>query len=247
MSDSVSSVATPEKVVAVIPALNEAACIGGVVRGVLPYVDHVVVVDNGSSDETSAVAKEASAIVVRQPERGYGAACLAGVEQARSLGADIVLFMDGDGSDDPADAPRLLHELRVTGAGLVLGVRDKAQREPGAMTPVQAFGNWFAPWLLRHLGRAECSDLPPFKAVRMPTLTALNVSDRRHGFTVELLLRAHSQNVRVREVLVKSRARRGGESKVSGTVVGSARAAVKILYTVGKHVTQVRLAEWRNG
>jgi glycosyltransferase involved in cell wall biosynthesis len=173
-------------VVAVVPALNEELCIGAVVRGIAPFVQCTVVVDNGSSDATAEVARDAGAVVIAQPQRGYGAACLAGIAKARELGATVVLFMDGDGSDDPADAPALLCELHDARIGVVLGVRNRATMEAGAMSPVQYFGNWLAPFLLRHLGRTPYSDLPPFKAVRMSTLTKLDVRDRGHGFTVEL-------------------------------------------------------------
>jgi glycosyltransferase involved in cell wall biosynthesis len=231
-------------VVAVIPALNEAGCIGAVVAGIAPYVTQVVVVDNGSTDGTAAVAQAAGAVVVAEPQRGYGAACLKGIARARELSAAVVLFMDGDGSDDPADAPRLLAALENTGAAVVLGVRNRETMEPGAMAPVQQFGNWLAPFLLRHLGRTPYSDLPPFKAVRMATLEQLNIQDRGHGFTVELLLRAHVEQVGVRELPVRCLARRAGTSKVSGSIVGSARAGVKILSTVGQHVLRVRLNEF---
>jgi glycosyltransferase involved in cell wall biosynthesis len=234
-------------VIAVIPTLNEAECVARVVSGVLPYVSHVVVVDNGSTDDTASIAANASAIVVSEPERGYGAACLKGVARARELGADIVLFMDGDGSDDPEDAPRLLGVLAQTGADIALGVRDRKTMERGAMAPVQQFGNWLAPWLLRRLGRTPYTDLPPFKAVRMQALERLNVQDRGHGFTVELLLRAHVEKMRVCELPVRCLVRRGGHSKVSGTVQGSVRAAVKIMSTVTRHVIRVRLTSsaWR--
>jgi glycosyltransferase involved in cell wall biosynthesis len=229
-------------VVAVIPTLNESECIGRVVLGVAPYVSTVIVVDNGSTDDTAKVAANAAAVVVSEPERGYGAACLKGIAHARKLGADIVLFMDGDGSDDPQDAPRLLDALEQTGADIVLGVRDRKTMEPGAMAPVQQFGNWLAPWLLRHLGRTTYTDLPPLKAVRMQALQRLNVQDRGHGFTVELLLRAHVEHMRVHELPVRCLARRGGHSKVSGTVSGSVRAAAKIMSTVTRHVIRERFA-----
>jgi glycosyltransferase involved in cell wall biosynthesis len=244
-SDKAADTGSPAVVVAVIPALNEEGCIGNVVKGIIPFVDRVVVVDNGSTDSTAQVARDAGAVVASEPQRGYGAACLAGMAEARRLGATVVLFMDGDGSDDPADATRLLAELDNPAVAVVLGVRDRQTMEVGAMAPVQQFGNWLAPFLLRHLGRTPYSDLPPFKAVRMSTLQQLNIQDRGHGFTVELLLRAHIKKVGVREVPARCLARRAGTSKVSGSIVGSARAGVKILSTVARHVARVRMNEWR--
>jgi glycosyltransferase involved in cell wall biosynthesis len=195
-------------------------------------------VDNGSSDQTRDVAERAGATVVREPERGYGAACLAGVHAAQD--ADAFLFMDADGSDAPADAPKLLGAM-TSDVGIVLGVRPVNLREKGSMTRVQTFGNWLAPFLLRSLSRAHYTDLPPFKLVRREVFAALNVTDRRHGFTVQLLLKAHRQGVRVVEVPVQCLARKSGVSKVSGTLSGSIRAGVKILTTVTRHVVSERL------
>jgi glycosyltransferase involved in cell wall biosynthesis len=226
------------RVVAILPALNEESSIGAIVRELAPIVSRIVVVDNGSTDQTRAVAEQAGATVVYEPERGYGAACLAGVLAAHD--ADAFLFMDADGSDDPADASRLLKAL-TPDVGIVLGVRAPALREKNSMTPVQTFGNWFAPFLLRRLSRARYSDLPPFKLVRRDVFASLNVTDRRHGFTIQLLLRAHSMGVRVAEVPVQCRARRGGVSKVSGTLSGSVQAGIKILTTVARHVVSERL------
>jgi glycosyltransferase involved in cell wall biosynthesis len=226
------------RVVAILPALNEEASIGAVVRDLTTLVERVIVVDNGSTDDTRGVAERAGATVVREPERGYGAACLAGVDAAHD--ADAFLFMDADGSDDPADAPKLIRAL-TDDTGIVLGVRPRHLREKGSMTRVQTFGNWFAPFLLRNLSKARYTDLPPFKLVRRDVFTALNVTDRRHGFTVQLLLKAHRKGVRVVEVPVQCLARKGGVSKVSGTLSGSARAGVKILATVTKHVISERL------
>ncbi|GAC1393620.1 MAG: glycosyltransferase family 2 protein [Polyangiales bacterium] len=225
-------------IVAVIPALDEEGCIDEVVRGVRPHVDHVVVADNGSRDRTGEVARGAGARVVVEPERGYGAACLRGIVEARALGAVWLLFCDADGSDDPDDAPRLIAPARAGEADLVLGVRSEV--EPGAMTPVQRFGNWLAPMLMRTLFHAPYHDLSPFKVVRRATLDRLDLRDRAHGFTIELLLKAHAARVSTREVPVRCRRRRAGESKVSGTVVGSARAAAKIVGSIARHAAASR-------
>ena len=222
-------------IVAVLPALDEEENIAGVVRDVAPQVDRVVVVDNGSRDATADRARAAGADVVHEPARGYGAACLAGIARARDLGAEVVVFLDADGSDDPSEAPRLLAPILGGAADLVLGVRTRETTEPGAMTSVQRFGNWFAPRIMRLATGARYRDMPPFKAIRRDALDALALRDRGHGFTIELLLRAHALRLRVVEVPVRCRARRAGASKVSGTIRGSARAAVKIVTTIARY------------
>jgi glycosyltransferase involved in cell wall biosynthesis len=220
---------------AVIPALDEEGSVADVVRGVRRHVNVVVVADNGSSDATAARAAEAGAEVVREPQRGYGAAVLAGVRRARQLGAEVILFLDADGSDDPEDAPRLLAPVMAGEAEMALGVRASARVEPGSMTPVQRFGNWFAPLVMRVATGARYRDLSPFKAIRADALEELGVGDRGHGYTIELLLAAHGARLRVCEVEVACRRRRAGASKVSGTLRGTVRAAGKILWTIGRH------------
>jgi glycosyltransferase involved in cell wall biosynthesis len=227
----------PDVIVAVLPALDEEGSVGDVVRALRPHVDRVVVVDNGSRDATSAVAAGAGAHVVLERERGYGAACLRGVAEARSIGARTLLFLDADGSEDPSEAPRVLTPLGRGEADLVVGVRSEV--EPGAMTGVQRFGNWFAPFLMRAMFGAPFHDLSPFKAIDLVALDRLELRDRRHGFTIELMLRAHALGLRIREVPVRCRRRRAGVSKVSGTVVGASRAAVKIVTSIARHAVRL--------
>jgi len=226
------------RTVAIVPALDEEVTITDTVTGLLPHVDRVVVVDNGSRDRTAERAVAAGADVVSEPTRGYGRACLAGLARARALSAEVVLFADGDGSDDPADAARLLAERARTGAALVLGVREPHLREPGAMTGAQRFGNWLAPFLLRRLLGAPFHDMPPLKACDAHALDRLALRDTGHGFTIELLIKAHRAGLDVREVPVRCRRRAGGESKVSGTLRGSVRAGVKIVSTVLVHAAR---------
>ena len=229
-------------IVAVIPALDEVGSIGAVVDDLKPHVDRIVVVDNGSRDNTAAVAANHGAEVESEPRRGYGAACLRGLARAVALDASLIVLLDADGSDDPADTPRLLAAIR-DGADLALGIRTKQTIEPGAMTSTQRFGNWFAPLLMRAAVGAPYHDMPPFKIIRREALDRLTLTDTGHGFTIELLLRAHRQGLGVVEVPVRCRSRSAGESKVSGTVIGSARAAVKILTTVASHALLVRRQE----
>jgi glycosyltransferase involved in cell wall biosynthesis len=218
--------------VAVIPALDEEGSVGAVVRELRAHVDRVVVVDNGSRDHTAEVAQGAGADVVHEPRRGYGAACLAGVRRAREIGASIVLFLDADGSDDPREAPRLLGPIERGEMDLVLGRRLSRSTEPGAMTPVQRFGNWFAPMLMRVAVGARYHDMPPFKAIRADALERLALSDTGMGYSIQLLLGAHRCRLRVSEVEVTCRARRAGSSKVSGTLRGTLRAALKITSSI---------------
>lgn len=221
--------------VAVIPALDEEGAVAATVAGIRAHVDVVVVADNGSRDATRARAEEAGAVVVSEPARGYGAACHAGMRRARELGATVLLFLDADGSEDPSEAPALLGPIERGEAELVLGVRTRASTAHGAMTPPQRFGNWFAPLVMRALCGARYSDMPPYKAIRVEALDRLTLKDRAHGFTIEMLLEAHRVNLRVQEVVVRCRPRVAGESKVSGTLRGSARAGSKILFLVGRY------------
>jgi glycosyltransferase involved in cell wall biosynthesis len=229
-------------IVAILPALDEEASIGSVVAALRGRVDTVVVADNGSRDRTAAVAREYGAFVAVEPRRGYGHACLAGIERARQLGADIVVFLDADGSDDPIEAATLTGPVLAGEADLVLGVRTGLAANRAAMTPVQRFGNWFAPWLMRVALGAHYHDMPPYKAIRVASLDGLRLSDTGYGFTIELLIRAHAARLRVREVDVRCLPRTAGRSKVSGTLAGSARAASKIVYTIGKHALSSRRA-----
>jgi glycosyltransferase involved in cell wall biosynthesis len=228
-------------IVAILPALDEEAAIASVVRGVLPHVDRVVVVDNGSADRTAELAAEAGADVVREARRGYGSACLAGVVRARELGAAVLLFLDADGSDDPSDLPRVLEAVVSGRADLALGVRAAPWMQAGSMTAVQRVGNRLAPLFMRWALGADYHDMPPQKAISRTAFDRLEVRDTGHGFTIELLLKAHQHGLRCREVAVHWRCRAGGESKVSGTLAGSARAAFKIMSCVGRHTFAIRL------
>jgi glycosyltransferase involved in cell wall biosynthesis len=227
-------------IVAILPALDEEASIGPLVAALRGRVDAVVVADNGSRDRTAIVARENGAIVSLEPRQGYGHACLAGIDQARRLGADIVVFLDADGSDDPSEAPTVTGPVLAGEADLVLGVRTGLAANRAGMTPVQRFGNWFAPWLMRVALGAHYHDMPPYKAIRLASLEMLRLSDTGYGFTIELLIRAHAAGLRVREVDVRCLPRSAGQSKVSGTLVGSAKAASKIVYTIGKYALSSR-------
>jgi glycosyltransferase involved in cell wall biosynthesis len=207
----------------VIPALDEEAAIGAVVRAVPGgLVDDLVVVDNGSRDATTAAARSAGARVVVESRRGYGAACWAGV-QALDPGIALVAFLDGDGSQDPAELPRLLEPLWSDTADLVLGVR-RFDRD-GTDHPRHAIlGTRAVARILQWRFGVRLRDLGPFRAIRRDALLRLDLRDRSFGWPVEMVAKAARQGLRIREVEVSQRPRAGGRSKVAGTLGGSLRA-----------------------
>jgi glycosyltransferase involved in cell wall biosynthesis len=217
-------VATDETVVAIIPALNEEGAIGGVVAGALEHVDRVIVVDNGSTDATAKVASQAGAQVVAQPERGYGAACMAGVGATPE--ASTYVFLDGDGADPPGSIAAALGAMRAAGAGLVLGTR-RGQVESGSLLWHQRLGNKLMSRLISLLTRRRITDLPSFKVIGAGLLRSLNLRERKHGWTAELITACACRDVRIIEIETGYR-RRIGESKVSGSVKGSMLAAYRL-------------------
>ncbi len=219
----------------IIPALDEVESIASVI-GAIPreLVRTVVVVDNGSLDGTGEAALGAGAQVVREPRRGYGRACLAGLAALPAAG-DVVVFLDADGSDDPGLLPALLAPIEAGLADLVVGARTADAAEPSALTVPQRVGNALAAsWLRRRFGVAA-TDLGPFRAIRRTALELLRMSDPTYGWTVEMQLKAAAVGLRYREVRVPARPRTAGRSKVSGTVRGTMGAAVKILGLLAWH------------
>ena len=222
-----------------IPARDEAESLPHVLsdlprQGAGWWVRRVVVVDNGSTDRTAAVARGLGAEVVREPVAGYGRACLAGLAHLRRSPPAAVVFLDADFSDDPRDLPRIVAPIVAGEAELVVGSRVLGKRERGAFTPAQALGNRLAPALLRLLWGATVTDLGPFRAMRWEALESLGMRDRDHGWTVEMQARAARAGLAMTEVPVSYRRRRHGRSKISGTLLGSLRAGVKILTTVAR-------------
>jgi hypothetical protein len=220
----------------IIPAYNEELSVGGVItalRGAdIPGLVTILLVDNGSSDATATCAKAAGAVVIHEPERGYGAACLAGIHH---LAADItiVLFADADGADIPADAAQLVRVIIEGDVDMAVGSRMLGTIEPGAMTWPQRFGNWLAPALMRLIWGVQFTDLGPLRAIRRTALDRLHMTDRDFGWTVEMQVRAAKLRLRTCEVPVGYR-KRIGVSKISGTVSGVVRAGTKILYVVAR-------------
>ena len=220
-----------KKIGVVIPALNEEQAIGRVVADIPDWADEIVVVDNGSHDGTARAAQRAGAQVVRESERGYGAACQAGI---RALQApDIIVFLDGDYSDWPEEMAALADPIALGQADFVVGSRVRGKRGPGALTPQQQFGNWLACRLIRRIWGTPCSDLGPFRAIRADALNALDMKDRAYGWTVEMQLKAAARDIRYMEVPVRYRARIG-VSKISGTLRGSVLAGVTILSVIAR-------------
>lgn len=228
------------RITAVIPALNEAHSIARVVEGlsrqVPPVLHRIIVVDNGSNDGTGEQARRAVADVVREERRGYGYACRAGLLAA--AGADVIVLLDGDAADDPADLPRVLGPLLSGEADLVVGSRALGHREAGSMTPQQIFGNRIAALIMRHRYGLRVSDLGPLRAIRRKDLLALEMREMTYGWSVEMMIKAALAGLRYREVPVHYRRRDGGKSKVGGTLTGSARAGWCILSTT------LRYARW---
>ncbi len=218
------------RVVAIIPALDEEAAIAGAVARLDRRLVHeVIVVDNGSRDRTADRAAAAGARVIFEPRRGYGRACLSGVEAA--AGADVLVFLDGDGSDVPEDLPRLLSPIQHGDADLVLGSRALGRREPGSLSAHQLWGNRLVLVLLRLLYGVRLTDFGPFRAVRAEALAGLGMAHPTYGWPIEMVVKAAKRGLRIVEVPVDWR-RRIGRSKVAGTLRGSLLAGYHLVATV---------------
>ena len=218
----------------IIPALDEEHAIGALLASIdRQLVRDVIVGDNGSRDATAAVAAAGGAEVVHVAERGYGAACAGALTRLRT-DVDVVLFMDADGSDDPAEIPSVVEPILGGRADLVIGTRVHVER--GALTPQQRFGNWLATFLIARLYGHRYTDLGPFRAIRRDLLDRIGMHDRRYGWTVEMQVRALQLGARVAEVPVRYR-KRVGKSKISGTVRGVVLAGywiMRTIYTAGR-------------
>jgi glycosyltransferase involved in cell wall biosynthesis len=227
----------------VIPCLDEEDAIGGVVREVLAQgVDEVVVVDNGSTDATAARAAAAGARVVRAPRRGYGRACAAGLTAARH-DAGVVCFLDGDGSDVASFMPAVVGPLARGEADFVMGSRLRGRREPGSMTPQQLVAGRLAGVLLRLVYGVRFTDMSPFRAMRAAQLRALGMREQTYGWNLEMQMRVAAAGLRIREVPVDHRCRRGGVSKVSGNFTAGLSAAWKIGTTFVRLALSLRRRE----
>ena len=215
----------------VIPCLNEEEPIAGVVTEVLAQgVDEVIVVDNGSTDATAARAAAAGARVVSEPRRGYGRACAAGLAAVRG-DVEVVCYLDGDGSDVPAFLADVVAPVARGEADFVMGSRLRGTREPGSMTPQQLVAGHLAGVLMRLVYGVRFTDMSPFRAMRVAQLCALGMTEATYGWNLEMQMRAAATGLRIREIPVDHRCRRGGVSKVSGNLAAGLSAAWKISTT----------------
>lgn len=224
-------------IIVIIPAFNEENSVGNVVREIpAELVDEIIVVNNNSNDQTALEAARAGATVLHEPVQGYGRACLRGIAYAqnRQQKPEVVVFLDADYSDYPAEMEQVVAPIAAGEADLVIGSRALGNRQRGSMTPQQLFGNWLATTLLRWLYGVRYTDLGPFRAVRFDRLLALDMRDTTYGWTVEMQLKAARQGLRITEVPVSYR-KRIGFSKISGTVRGTVLAGYKIITTIFKY------------
>jgi glycosyltransferase involved in cell wall biosynthesis len=218
----------------IIPALNEADCLPSVLQEAPhPFLYEIIVVDNGSTDATAAVARAAGVRVVSEPRRGYGYACAAGVAAATG---ELLVFMDGDGSFVPAELKRLVEPIAAGEADLVLGTRLRGGMSTGAMPPHQRWGNHLVAWLLRHFYHVELTDLGPFRAIHRDLLEELEMQEQTYGWPIEMLVKAARRQARLLEVPVSYRPRRAGQSKVGGTLRGTLLATYKILRVTWRYL-----------
>jgi len=221
----------------IIPARNEQDSIGKVITEIPDLVSEVIVVDNASGDKTAEVAKAAGATVLTEMRKGYGSACLKGIQYLKGLTEtiDIVVFMDADYSDYPEETALVVDPIIAYSYDLVIGSRVLGQREKGSMTYPQVFGNQLATSLLRWLYGVQFTDLGPFRAIKFDKLKQIEMRDTNFGWTVEMQLKAAKKGLRCTEVPVRYR-KRIGVSKVSGTVKGTFMAGYKILYTIFRYL-----------
>ncbi len=220
----------------IIPAYNEEKAIVNVIHEIPDLVSEIIVVDNNSSDATSSVAKAAGATVLFEHRKGYGYACLKGMEYIgkQNQKPDIIVFLDGDYSDYPEELLKIIDPIWHHNYDMVIGARVKALREKGAMTPQQVFGNALATFLMQLFFKAKFTDLGPFRAIKYEKLIALQMEDKTYGWTVEMQLKALKQKLSYIEVPVRYK-NRIGVSKVSGTVKGTIMAGVKIIGWILKY------------
>ncbi len=224
------------KIFIIIPALNEEKSIGKVLADIPKTIYYeALVIDNGSTDLTAAIAKKHGATVLHEPMRGYGAACLKGMSYVakNAIDTDIVVFMDADYSDFPEEMQLLITPIQNQKADIVIGSRV-ALAEKGALMPVQRFGNWLSTKMIYYIFNKTYTDLGPFRAITWQALKSLNMQDLTYGWTVEMQVKCAKMKIPSTEINVNYRPRIG-VSKISGTVIGSIKAGYKIIFTILKY------------
>ena len=223
----------PPRISVVIPVFNEQDAIEKVIGDIPSHLPtEIIVVDNGSTDQTAKLAAAMGARIVRENRRGYGSACLAGI--AATGEPDIVVFLDGDYSDHPNEMPDLIAPILENRADLVIGSRVLGNSEPGALMIQARFGNRLATSLIKILFGVSYTDLGPFRAIRYGALMDLNMRDKTFGWTVEMQVKAAKQALKIQEVPVSYR-KRIGVSKITGTLKGTLKAGWKILFTIFRY------------
>lgn len=224
------------KIKVIIPAFNEEDSIAKVINDIPDIIEEVIVVSNNSTDATEENAKLAGATVLKEVNKGYGYACLKGLDyiSATRLKPDIIVFLDGDYSDYPEELHKLVAPIINEDIDFVIGARDKDLREAGSMTGPQIFGNWLATTLMSLFFKSTFTDLGPFRAIKYPKLLDLKMEDKTYGWTVEMQLKVLKKHLTYREIPVHYR-NRIGVSKVSGTIKGAIFAGVKILSWIFKY------------
>ncbi len=224
------------RITVIIPAYNEEESIGKVINDIPKNVTEVIVVNNNSNDQTAEKAASAGATVLSEPKKGYGYACLCGLNYiaSKSEKPNIVVFMDGDYSDYPEELTKIVAPILTNDTDMVIGARTKELRAANSMTPQQVFGNWLATTLMKLFFGATYTDLGPFRAIKYDKLLKLNMEDKTYGWTVEMQLKALKHKFSYIEVPVRYK-KRIGVSKVSGTIKGTIFAGIKILQWIFKY------------
>jgi len=220
----------------IIPAFNEQDSIGNVINDIPKIVDEIIVISNNSTDKTEENAQKSGATVLKEDRKGYGYACLKGMDYIANqpIKPNIIVFLDGDYSDYPEQLLELIQPIIEKDVDFVVGARVASLREEGSMTPQQVFGNWLATSLMKLFFGAKFTDLGPFRAIKYQKLLDLKMQDKTYGWTVEMQLKAIKQKLSYIEIPLKYR-NRIGVSKVSGTVKGTIFAGIKILGWIFKY------------
>ncbi len=220
----------------IIPAYNEADSIANVINEIPSIVNEIIVINNNSTDSTKNNAVKAGATVLSENRKGYGYACLKGIEyiNGQTLKPDIIVFLDGDYSDYPEELTKLIAPILKNNIDFVIGSRVKRLREKGSMTLPQVFGNWLATFLMKIMFKANFTDLGPFRAIKYTKLLELEMNDKTYGWTIEMQLKALKQKMTYIEIPVHYK-KRIGVSKVSGTVKGAIFAGIRILSWIFKY------------